>query len=164
MSVVTPKIIEFKLDLSVVQAKQFDLWFNLADFLWNRGLALLNWHEYYQLREECQFLPKENYKEENQLIPEKILKDWGFVEFEKIWLAPIRKHKNNFKVKTGKSQKEIETNLWLLASDCTSVKKISINDYPGYNNYIKEEIDDKTTIYSGIPCLIYYPLEIESED
>ncbi|MFM6188891.1 zinc ribbon domain-containing protein [Planktothrix sp.] len=161
------RVCEFKISLTRQQKEAIDKHLETATWLWNKGLELLRWTEYHSFLKQCQFYPKESFKEQDVKLPEKILTDWGFVDIK---LANIRKHrvepdsKANTKKKTKKKQKDNGTPkvedkvkaIYCLASDRTQCEKISINKYKTSiesGNYIKQVLSDDTTIYSGLPEL-----------
>jgi transposase len=143
------RVVEFKIDLSQREQAIVDGWLNLGNWIWNRGLALLCWHEYWIQRQRFQFLPKISPKDLDVEVDAKILRRWGFCSFDKIVLARLRW---NLVGKNGKK------NVWGMSSDRTTVKRWSLNElkkvYPGFNQYYVEAYNDCETIYSGHPDLI----------
>ena len=145
------KTVEFKLDLNQQQQAIIDEWLDVMTWVWNNGLALLKWREYWLKLNSCKFYPKLKPKDEDIEIPAEIIQSWGFVE---IGLAPLRYHLTE----VGKSK------IWGLASDRTTPHKININEYPSFKTqeYTKEviktekigkEVIEKEVIYSALEKL-----------
>lgn len=159
------RVCEFKISLTRQKKEAIDKHLETATWLWNKGLELLRWTEYYSFLKQCQFYPKESFKDQDVKVPEQVLNDWGFVDIK---LANIRKHrveldsKANTKKKTKKKQKDTGSHkeedkvkaIYCLASDRTKGKKVSINNYKKSiesGDCIKQVLPDDTIIYSGLP-------------
>jgi hypothetical protein len=84
------RVCEFKISLTRQKKEAIDKHLETATWLWNKGLELLRWTEYYSFLKQCQFYPKESFKEQDVKVPEQVLNDWGFVDIK---LANIRKHR-----------------------------------------------------------------------
>lgn len=147
------KVYEFKLSLNNQQKAIIDSWLDTATWVWNEGLGLLKWYEYYTNLNKCQFYPKSSSKKDETVkIPESVIKAWGFTEIK---LANLRWNRNVLESQSSKKSTKKENIIYALSSDCTVVEKITIDKYKSFKskNYIKQIFPNNVIIYSGMPEL-----------
>jgi transposase len=147
------KTVEFKLDLNQHQQATIDSWLDTLTWVWNNGLALLKWHEYWLRMNSFRFYPKLKPKDDDVEIPASTLNSWGFTDWDHIGLAPLRYHLHKQEVKENRGKTK-EVKVWGIACDRTKVEKVSINDYPSFKTktYVKEVVGEDI-IYSQLPEL-----------
>lgn len=150
------KTVELKLNLNKSQQSRIDDLLKTLTWVWNNGLALLEWREYWLRCQEINYYPTELKNTQCIPLPQSILDKWGFVSPEACPVFKLDWKFNQIECfhVTKKGKKELKkSDVFGLCSPCTLVKKISLNDYPEIKEeakYLTVEQFDNSTIYSGL--------------
>lgn len=129
------KTLEFKLNLTAQQEAKINEWLSASVWIWNCGLALIEWCKYWEKYQKCLEIPSES------------ISHWGFTD---IPLVPIRYHKNEINVFEKRTKGGIKTKTiaeWGLCCDLVVGIKVDENTPPITSTEFEETRDGNTYRY-----------------